>query len=654
MRTLSPALLAAQQSSTTVPYLETVISDRVGGIRRLTWTRHYTGAEPDGHHAACVPGDGSLIRARVSGGRVYYQRVTAPGPGSDFSPWTDLGPCAGAGVALCADGSRLLLLYVDVGGTVIRVRESTDNGATLGAPVTAATASGAVTWLAADLKPGSDACAVYSVGANVFSAKRTAGAWATPAAWTNSAASITGLACYHHGDWNLAVTGSDAAGRAFAWTCIFGDGFAQPLGTWSPLREVTRASSGSGVTFRAPFLSRPDTYRLSFVEKYTGTVAYSRPYHSYTPATADFAANLWREPVPFDLASDWGQAIAFSPTAAWLSTPSGVWSAPLAIATLDVSADIIECVAVDRPFDGRLRLVLRNDDGRYSTLPAPLHLGAEVRVSPGYVTTGGAEASDGPAYWIGGIEHVSGKGQGAVVVTGLDAWGLLDGWRARRTYAWAVGEKNVFGILQYLFARAGLEFSGSGASPESSSLFPAFTVHPGQSALDAVRRLFRTVPDVVFLRGEFAFLKEPLASEATAFTYGTDHPILAARYGDEPAPATRVQVHGKNVFTERFDWPGIATAGSDRLVEVLDANVTAQTQAEDRADAELRRAAIGSQDGEITVSVNCGQELYDVIELTDAVAGLSAAKRRVVGVGLRYSTGKVPCTNSGSRWAGPD
>ena len=38
--------------------------------------------------------------------------------------------------------------------------------------------------------------------------------------------------------------------------------------------------------------------------------------------------------------------------------------------------------------------------------------------------------------------------------------------------------------------------------------------------------------------------------------------------------------------------------------------------------------------------VNCGQELYDVIEVTDAGAGLSAARRRVVAMAMRYSTGK--------------
>ena len=40
--------------------------------------------------------------------------------------------------------------------------------------------------------------------------------------------------------------------------------------------------------------------------------------------------------------------------------------------------------------------------------------------------------------------------------------------------------------------------------------------------------------------------------------------------------------------------------------------------------------------------VNCGQELYDVVEVTDAGAGLSAARRRVAGLAMRYSTGKRP------------
>ncbi|HVP05997.1 MAG TPA: hypothetical protein VMT90_10005 [Dehalococcoidia bacterium] len=642
MRIISSGLLAAQKSDSAVPYLRVTVSDRIGGVHRLSWTRLYSGAEPDGYHAACVPGDGSLVRARVSGGHVYYQRVASPGPGSDFSTWTDLGAAANAGVALCANGSLVLLFYVDSGGLLARVRESTDNGATLGAAVTAATAPGAVVWLAADVKPSGDTLVAYSVGATVFAARRLSGTWGAPSAWPNSVASISGMGCAYNADWNLAVAGTDAAGQSFVWTTLVGDGFTKPAGVWSnALSELMRASAGSSVAYRAPFLDRVDTYRLTFVEKYTGTTAYARPYHSYSPAAADFAFNAWREPVPFDLASDYGQAIAASSQAVWLSTPSGVWSAPLAVNTLDVTADVRECSSRDAPFEGRVQLLLRNDDGRYSGLPAPLAIGAELRVGPGYRTSAGAEAADGPSYWIERIERRTGGGEGSVLITAGNGWSLLEAWRARRSFAWAAGSATAFVILQTLFARAGLEFGGVSPSSDVTGLTPAFTVQPGESALTAVRRLLATVPDVIVMWRESATLTEPLASQAASFAYGTDYRILGGRYADAAPAANRAQAFGQGVFAESFDWPSIGLA-FDRLEKDADRNLTTLTQVQDRADATLRRALRGAQSGEITVPVNCALELWDVIEVTDPLAGLSAAKRRVAGIEMRYSTGARP------------
>ena len=95
MRSLSPDLLAAQRSASAVPYLKVTVADRVGGITRPAFERLYSGSEPDGYHAATMPSDSSLLRARVASGRLYYQRVTDPGPTSDFSSWTDLGAAAG-------------------------------------------------------------------------------------------------------------------------------------------------------------------------------------------------------------------------------------------------------------------------------------------------------------------------------------------------------------------------------------------------------------------------------------------------------------------------------------------------------------------------------------------------------------------------------
>jgi hypothetical protein len=36
------------------------------------------------------------------------------------------------------------------------------------------------------------------------------------------------------------------------------------------------------------------------------------------------------------------------------------------------------------------------------------------------------------------------------------------------------------------------------------------------------------------------------------------------------------------------------------------------------------------------VPVNCGQQLYDVIDITDTRTGLSGAKRRVMGIVVSY------------------
>ena len=76
--------------------------------------------------------------------------------------------------------------------------------------------------------------------------------------------------------------------------------------------------------------------------------------------------------------------------------------------------------------------------------------------------------------------------------------------------------------------------------------------------------------------------------------------------------------------------------------KVHDLNLDTLPKAQDRANAALREQLLVALDGEINVPVNCGQELYDVIEVTDDVAGLAAAKRRVMRLELRYSRGQKP------------
>jgi hypothetical protein len=634
MRSLPSALLAAQKSASAVPYVKVEIAAKIGGIRHLDWQRLYSGSEVDSHHAAAMPGDGSLVRCRVDSGSLYRQRVTSPGPGSDFGNWTLVDSAANAGVALASRAAQVLLFYVGTNGRTIYVRESSDYGATFGSATAITTAAADVGWLAADLKADNTVFLIYSVGGTVYDVKRSGGSWGSPTAWTNSLASVSGLACQYEADFDVVVSGSDSDGAYKVWTCIYGDGYSQAVETWSPLREVAVASAGSNMEFRAPFLAYPDVFRLTFVEKYTGSEIYSRLYFSF-----------WREPVPMNLTSDYGLAIAYSTSAVWLTTPWGVWQASLTAPTLEVTDDVLELTTEADPNGGRLRLVLRNDDGRYLDLSgekAVIKAGGEVRVSPGYHTESGALVSSGPACWIEGWEYTSGEGQATLVLHARDAWQLLESWRARRQYAWAQGEKNIFQLLSFVMARASLDFSSAGSSSVVTDIYPSFTINPGESGATAVRRLLAVVPDVIFFRGHFAYIKNPEASEASDYSYGTEHAILRGRYGSQRPQANRVQVFGDGPFVETFGWDEIEDA-YDRIRQVHDLNLDTVARAQDRADAEMRHQEIASSSGEIVVPVNCGQELYDVITVTDEPAGLTDAGRRVLGLSMRYSAGgRVP------------
>jgi hypothetical protein len=621
------------------------IVDRVAGITRLNWARLYSGSEPDFYHAAAMPGDGSLIRARVdpTSYQLYRQRVASPAPGSDFDPWTGVCTVSSAsGIALASRGSRVLLFYIDTDQRTIQVRESTDYGATFGSAVPITTAGAAVGWLAAAINPSDVACLFYSVGGTVYAVKRTGGSWGSPFAWSNSAAAITGIGCNYQGDWNLAICGQDSAGQNKVWTCVYGDGYSGSPGSWSNLAELTVASPNSDVEFRCPYVNFPDVFRIFFVEKYSGTASYSRPYWSHSLATAEFISNLWREPVPFNLTSNYGVAMAHSSSHAWLSTPSGVWRAPLTPSSLVVTDDVIALSAQAIPGSGKAQIDLRNDDGRYSSLPTPLKLGSEVLFSPGYRTSQGIEASSGPAYWIEGWTYVCRPPSSVLRLYATDAWGLLERWKARRQFAWAADDKSIFQLLNFIMARAGLEFSSFSNSDALVNHCPAFTISPGESGKTAVLRLLSMVPDVLYFRGNCGYVVNPQASDSSVYAYGTNHAILEAEYTGHARQANRVQVFGlpsSVAMTEDWDWEELDLV-YDRLAQIHDINLDTTAEAHARGEALLRHAAIESENGYIVVPANCGQELYDVIDITDALAGLTAAKRRVLSLHHTYDTQK--------------
>ncbi|MCJ7523497.1 MAG: hypothetical protein MUP21_14945, partial [Dehalococcoidia bacterium] len=206
---------------------------------------------------------------------------------------------------------------------------------------------------------------------------------------------------------------------------------------------------------------------------------------------------------------------------------------------------------------------------------------------------------------------------------------------------WAAGARNVFQLINFLHSKAGLEFSALGASSAVvTDLQPAFTINPGESGKTACLRLLAMIPDVLLFRGKYGYLKNILAGDAEDYEYGTDHAILEAHYHQRHKASNRIQATNGVILSEDFDWTEIDLV-FDILEQDYDLALSTAARTAARAAAIQRRQVIGARDGYVMVPMNCGQEIYDVIKLTDLRAPLSAEKRRVLGLDHMYYPAKA-------------
>jgi hypothetical protein len=204
---------------------------------------------------------------------------------------------------------------------------------------------------------------------------------------------------------------------------------------------------------------------------------------------------------------------------------------------------------------------------------------------------------------------------------------------------------NVKDILAFVLARVGLNVEVKSQSPIMTSYFPDFAINPGVSGDNVIDRLLSFVPDVIFIEGEGAYLLNPQSADTSVYSYGQGHVILEGRYRSGAWELNRIQVEGEQgLAVNTFSWSQVDRF-YDRLVRIEDRNIGTASEAQQRGEACLREAEIESAGGTILVPVNCGQQLYDVIDVTDDRAGLNAAKRRVLGLVLVYQRTKSQYVN---------
>ena len=407
--------------------------------------------------------------------------------------------------------------------------------------------------------------------------------------------------------------------------------------SWLPLTEVAAANSGTNVTYLATAVASAGGACLAFVEVFAGTGAYARVQLAHAIAGTSFDDQMWRNPAPTALITAYGAGLAGGGDHAYLCTPGGVWHAASDAPAHDLSADVIEARFEEDARMSRLRLRLRNDDGRYAvgSAPAALAPGGELSFEPGAMTSEGAEHAFGRRAWITAVRRVRTAGTSIVEVEAEGAWHVLAGWRAPRQFTWTAGASSAYAGLREIARRAGLFLLASNESAESIAVTPAYTVRVGERGDQAFRRLLERIPDDVRALGTNLTLTEADAAEDATYAYGGAHAIVSLRLAEARREAGWARVFGAGRFAEAIDTA--AMDGGATAAIVVDDNLASTASAIARASATLRRAQLEADAGEIVASPHVGQEIGDVIEVADTTLGVEAARYRVTSVRFEYA-----------------
>jgi len=641
VRTLHADLVAAQKSTARTPHVQVLVQNKVASFRRLDFVSLDATAHAGVKHDVGVTADGAVQRVRVDAGAILHQRVATPATGP-WTSWTTLASGMGTVIACAAEGTRVIVFYADAANTTVKYRESTDSGVTFAAEANLLTGAAAVD-LACAYKTGSSDLLVVWAYATAFGAmRRTAGVFGGFIAHA-TAMTPNGVGCdFGFFDWLVCVTGIEATtNRRTLWSTCFGDGIDQALNTWSAVNPQHQFESDAGLTIVAPFVCMVDAPRITFAidEAAAGgvSIAWRSELHPQIPLTA--GPFRFRTPSPLNNIQALGVACAHGGTPGFVyeTTPDDVQRAPSAAVSLDVTADVISLDVDEQQDQLSGTLVLDNFAGAYGTPTAPILAGDHVEVSWGYYTATGNRVSEGPALFVESFEWRRAPGVSELRIKLTGCWRFLEDNYQRSQIVHAAADVWLT-VLQRIFNRAGFLLLSNTISTRAATVSPNFTIGTAQSGLAAMRRaLAQLVDRVRAVDTDAAELRQCLASDATNYTFATDHPIRELRFDPKPSETHTARVFGAGVFSEERDFVQAQHHVGD-IEQVRDNDATTAALALNTATAVRRRLALDQGQGTIVCQPNVGQELLDVVAFSDPniQAGVTL-KRRVRRLGWHYA-----------------
>ncbi|HET9201147.1 MAG TPA: hypothetical protein VFO84_09285 [Dehalococcoidia bacterium] len=330
----------------------------------------------------------------------------------------------------------------------------------------------------------------------------------------------------------------------------------------------------------------------------------------------------------------------------------------------------------------------------------PLSVGAQLEISLGYRTASGDRTSTLPYFWIESLETLVEDSRRKVVIVARDVHSLLEAWRPRDATEYRAS-RSVFQIVDLTAARALVDYTTTSQSANLTALLPdwfhdtafirwlqrerppgwqqAFyrdrarpsrgNPPPGVAAgsgvrwdvlerllsppvlldleassngLTALSRVLSTVRDVSYGQDQRLVTKDLNPAEASVYEYGDagEHPLRRARYRRQAAVHNHVLTWGgaaSDIVRSTPAWDELRDLGRESVVTVRDLAADSGAKADARAEAVLRPSLVGRREDVIETFPNAGQELWDVVRISESISGeVNDATRRVTAIRVSF------------------
>jgi len=585
MRSLSSTLLAAQLKATRKPVLKVEVQAyghpaKADAIQWQVfgWQKLHGDSTTQNHHGVALPSDGSLDRIRLSNTTIYHQRVTDPGPSSDYSNWTNLGnTIADSHLAIAAQGTEVIVAAA--GASSLYRRESSDSGATWGSWVNMNNTRPCERGCAVAFKPNGDCAIVHASDVNdptsLYIQTRTSGNWSTGLGQRGGDWEMEGLAMYYDGDWNIIALVIDGNYLSVV-RMIYGDGDQVSAGTWGTDQKiglgrarldiaaqiamrrfetgwswttrgraryqptywekrqaVIEALAGESLDVGGAFLTLPSSYPalLSLARENQPWLFRLKPGSEFIDYNWNKASNI-NTVAPYGLAIDTDATYIYATQAneVWRTAIPSSWEPPTqgdgpGSKTTITSSHILgvtERIEPEQPSE--LEVELDNSAGTYNSpgsgALANLKRGSRVNLHLGYRTSQD-ETSEVGRYFIEAWEYNRSPGQATFTVNCTDAWGLLQSFRFNKPVEWNVSSDDytVYDLVELVMQAVGGTLSYKSRSSLITSLYPKLEVHAGESSASVISRLLALVPDVIYFWGLDAYIVHPQAADTPEYEY---------------------------------------------------------------------------------------------------------------------------------------